>query len=68
MDNYINGLGILVGKFTEEDLRNGTDKKLVNEKMQEYNLHYTNTKIIKEHGIKKLAIYVCNVYDFKLDF
>ena len=68
MNNYIKGLGILVGKFTEEDLKNGIDKKIVKEKMEEYNLKYTNTKIIKENDIKKLAIYVCNVYDFKLDF
>lgn len=66
MNNYIKGLGILVGKFTEEDLINKIDKKIVEEKKKEYNLNYTNTKIIKEKGIKKLAIYICNVDDFKI--
>ena len=66
MDYYVKGLGILVGKFDENDLKSGKDKELVKQKMEEYNLKYTNTKIIKEHGIRKLAIYVCNVYDFKI--
>ena len=66
MKNYIKGLGILVGKFTENDLKSGKDKEIVKQKQEEYNLKYTNTKIIKESGIRKLAIYVCNVYDFKI--
>jgi len=67
MKDYIKGLGILVGKFTENDLKSGIDKEIVKEKQEEYNLKYTNTKIIKENGIRKLAIYVCSVYDFKIE-
>ena len=66
MERYIKNLGILVGKFTEQDLKENKDKEIVNKAMNEYNLHYTNTRIIKEKGIKKLAIYICNVYDFKI--
>ena len=66
MENYIKGLGILVGKFTENDLKIGKDKEIVKQKQEEYNLKYTNTKIIKENGIRKLAIYICNVYDMKI--
>lgn len=66
MNNYIKGLGVLIGKFTEDDLINKVDKKIVEEKKKEYNLNYTNTKIIKEKGITKLAIYLCNVDDFDL--
>lgn len=66
MNNYIKGLGILVGKFTEEDLRNKIDKQVVAEKSKEYNLKYTNAKIIKEKGIRKLAIYLCNIDDFRI--
>ena len=66
MESYIKGLGILVGKFTENDLKSGKDKEIVKQKQEEYNLKYTNTKITKENGIRKLAIYVCNFYDFKI--
>ena len=68
MNIYIKGKGIPVGTFTEEDLKKGIDKIMVNKKMEETGLKYTNTKIIKEHGIRKLAIWVCNVEDFKIDF
>ena len=64
---YYKGLGILVGKFTENDLKNGIDKIEIKKYQEEYPQYkYTNTKIIKEHGVRKLAIYVCNVYDFKI--
>lgn len=68
MKDYIKGLGVLVGKFTEEDLKNKVDKKAVEEAKEKYNLKYTNTRLIKEKGIKKLAIYVCNIDDFKISF
>ena len=66
-NNYIKDLGILIGKFDENDLKNKTDKKVLEKYQQEYPQYkYTNTKIIKEHGVKKLAVYICNVYDMKL--
>ena len=66
MEDYIKGLGVLVGKFTENDLKNGIDKKAVEDAKEKYNLKYTNTKIIKEKGIRKLAIYLCTLEDFKI--
>ncbi len=66
MNNYIKGLGILIGKYTEKDLQEEKDKKDFKEAEKKYNLHYSNTKIIKEKGIKKIALYICNVYDFKI--
>ena len=66
---YIKGLGICIGTFDENDLKNKIDKKVLEKYQKEYPQYkYTNTKIIKEHGIRKLAIYICNVEDFKLDF
>ena len=66
---YYNGLGILVGKFDEEDLKKGIDRIELKKYQEEYPQYkYTNTKIIKEHGIRKLALFICNVNDMKLDF
>lgn len=65
-NTYIKGLGVFVGKFSENDLKNGIDKKAVEKKEKETGLKYTNTKIIKEKGVTKLAIWVCNVEDFKI--
>ena len=64
---YISNLGILVGTFDETDLKTGKDKQILKkykEKYPEYN--YTNTAIIKERNVKKLAIYICNAKDFKI--
>ena len=64
---YINNLGILVGTFDETDLKTGKDKEILKkykEKYPEYN--YTNTAIIKENNVRKLAIYICNAKDFKI--
>ena len=66
---YIKGLGIPVGTFDEKDLKNGGDKKEVEKYMKEYPEYgYVNTKIIKEHGIRKLAVYICSANDFKIMF
>lgn len=61
-NTYIKGLGVFVGKFSENDLRNGIDKKAVEKKKKETGLKYTNTKIIKNG----LAIWVCNADDFRI--
>lgn len=64
---YIIGLGIPVGTFDEKDLKNGIDKIQVEKYQKEYPQYkYVNTKIIKEHGIRKLAVYICNAEDFKI--
>lgn len=57
---------ILVGNFSEEDIKNGKDKKEVEEMKKRTGLNYTNTKIIKKNGKKYLSIWVCNAQDFKL--
>ena len=67
MNKYIKDLGIHVGNFNEKEIKNGVDKKILNEYKEKYSEYkYTNTKIIKEKGIKKLAIYICSVEDFKI--
>ena len=64
---YIKGLGIPIGAFDEDELKKGIDKEVL-KRYQEYypEYQYTNTKIVKIHGIRKLAIYICNVNDFKI--
>lgn len=57
---------ILVGNFSEEDIKSGKDKKTVKEMQEQTGLNYTNTKIIKKNSKKYLSIWLCNVQDFKL--
>lgn len=66
MENYIQGLGILIGEFTEEELREHKDREIIEKKKKELGLKYINAKNIKKNGIKKLAVYLCNVDDFKI--
>ena len=64
---YTKGLGILIGKFDEKDLKSGKDKDVLKEYQKEFPQYkYTNTKIIKENNITKLAVYICDVDDFKI--
>lgn len=58
---------VLVGDFTEDDIKNRRDKIAVEQKMKETGLKYTKTKIIKRHG-KSVAIriWVCDVDTFKI--
>ena len=64
---YTKGLGILIGKFDEKDLKSGKDKEVLKEYQKEFPQYkYTNTRIIKENNIRKLAVYICNVDDFKI--
>ena len=64
---YLKNWGILVGTFDENDLKQGKDKIELAKYNKEYPQYkYTNTKIIKEHGIRKLALYICSVDDFKI--
>ena len=51
MKNYIKGRGILVGTFTELDLKNGRDKEAVEKKKRETGLSYTNTEFVRKNGI-----------------
>lgn len=58
---------ILVGDFTENDLKNGIDKIEVEKAKKKHDLKYTNTKIIVKKGIRYLRIYVCDVYSFNIN-
>lgn len=58
---------VLVGDFTEEDLKNGKDKVAVEKAKKENNLNYVNTKLIKRN--KKtvaIRIWVCDIDTFKI--
>lgn len=64
---YIKKLGIPVGTFDENDLKSGKDKIELEKYQKEYPQYkYTNSKIIKEHGVRKLALYVCDANDFTI--
>ena len=66
---YIKNWGILIGKFDEEDLKNGKDREVLKEYQKEFpEYKYTNTKIIKENNVRKLAVYICSLEDMKLGF
>ena len=63
---YVKGWGIPIGTFDEVDLVNKTDKKVLEKYQKEYpQYRYTNTKIVKENGIRKIAIYICSVEDMR---
>lgn len=58
---------IYVGRFNEDDLRNGVDKKETKKAMEQHNLNYTETKLIKKSGkIVAMDIWVCNADEFKI--
>lgn len=58
---------VLVGDFTEEDIKNKKEKIAVEQKMKETGLNYINTKIIKRKGNPvALRIWVCDVDTFKI--
>lgn len=52
---------VLVGDFSEDDLKNKVDKKAVKKKQEETGLKYTNTKIINKKGQRYLRVWVCSV-------
>ena len=67
MDLYIKDLGILIGTYAEDELKKGIDRKELKEYQEKYPQYkYTNYRIINEHGIRKLALYICTVDDFKI--
>lgn len=58
---------ILVGDFTEDDIKNKRDKIAVEKAMNETGLKYTNTKEIKLNGkTVALRIWVCDINTFKI--
>ena len=66
---YTKNWGILIGKFDEKDLKSGKDREVLKEYQKEFpEYKYTNTKIIKENNVRKLAVYICSLEDMKLGF
>lgn len=59
---------VLVGDFSEDDLKNKADKKAVEKKKEETGLKYTNTKIINKKGQRYLRVWVCNLDEVELEF
>jgi hypothetical protein len=59
-------MGILVGDFDENDLKNGVDKKALQKKKEETGLKYANSKIIKKGGKTYLRLWVCSVDEFEI--
>lgn len=58
---------VLVGDFTEDDLKNKRDKIAVEKAKKETGLNYVNTKEIKRNGkIVALRIWVCDIHTFKI--
>lgn len=64
---YVENKGYFVGRFYENDLKNGIDKIEVEKAKNETGLQYTNQKIIYNNK-KPIAIdlYVCNIEDMTL--
>jgi len=53
---------ILVGVFSEQELKDGKDKIAVAKQMEESGLKYTDTKFIKNRGeIVAMKIWVCSL-------
>lgn len=58
---------VYVGQFTEDDLKNGVDKKKIAEAKKENNLKYVNTKLVKKGGkIVAMKVWVCDFDSFVL--
>ena len=56
---YIAGKGILVGKFSGEQLKNKEDKELFKKVSKETGYKYANTEIKKD----KMLVYACSLED-----
>lgn len=58
---------VLVGDFTENDLKYKKDKIAIEKAMNETGLKYTNTKVIKHNGKPvALRIWICDANTFKI--
>lgn len=64
---YLYGLGVWVGEFNEEQLKNGVDKKCVDFMKNKTGLNYVNTKVAyNENDEKVLRVWVCKAEDFQI--
>ena len=68
MENkYIKGLGVYVGTFNEQDLKENKDKQALEKVQEKTGLQYTNTKLVmKRKEIIGIKIYACSSEDFKI--
>ena len=68
MENkYIKGLGVYVGTFNEQDLKEYKDKRALEKVQEKTGLQYTNTKLVmKRKEIIGIKIYACSSEDFKI--
>lgn len=58
--------GVLVGKFTEEDMINGKDNEEIEKVREQTNFKYIKEKYIEENGKQYLMIWLCNSKKFKI--
>ncbi len=64
MEKYIKKKGILVGTFTEDQIKKKIDKTETYKAMEKYGLKYVNTECVHKGGqIVGLKVYVCNLED-----
>lgn len=63
--NYIKGKGILVGTYSDEDVRNSKDQREVYAMMEKTGYNSVNTEVIKKNGIDYLKVYVCKSEDVR---
>ena len=54
----------LVGDFSEEELRNGTDKTKIAEKKQETGLKFIESKVVRKKGVPYMRVWVSDVCKF----
>lgn len=59
---------VYVGRFNEEQIKNGEEKKAIKEKQEETGLKYVETKIIYKNK-KPIAMdyWVCTAEEFTID-
>ena len=61
---YIKGKGVLVGTFTEDQLRKKIDKMEIAKAKEKYELKYINSEFVcKGNQITGIRVYVCNLED-----
>jgi len=60
-------LEVYVGEFSEEKIKKGIDKIMVEKAKEKNNLNYVNTKIVKKNNkMVSLKIWVCDMNSFKI--
>lgn len=61
---YIKGKGVLVGTFTEDQLRKKIDKMEIAKAKEKYGLKYINSEFLEKGGqLTGMRVYACNLED-----